>query len=101
MAAGVYSYGVAAVAYLLLSLLLVTGWRGRTNGGLRLIAACAVTAVWAALMALLELRDEVPLYAAALLLFALRAAEGLPLAELDHALGIVERREGMKVLLYP
>lgn len=25
----------------------------------------------------------------------------LPLAELDHALGIVERREGMKVLLYP
>jgi L-iditol 2-dehydrogenase len=25
----------------------------------------------------------------------------LPLSELDHALGIVERREGMKVLLYP
>ena len=25
----------------------------------------------------------------------------LPLDELDHALGIVERREGMKVLLYP
>ena len=25
----------------------------------------------------------------------------LPLAELDHALGIVERREGMKILLYP
>lgn len=25
----------------------------------------------------------------------------LPLVELDHALGIVERREGMKVLLYP
>ena len=25
----------------------------------------------------------------------------LPLAELDHALGIVEQRAGMKVLLYP
>ena len=67
VAAGVYSYGVAAVAYLLLSLLLLTGWRGRSTGGLRLIVACFVTAAWAALMALLVHRGQVPLYGAALL----------------------------------
>ena len=86
--AGAYSYGVAAVAYLLLSLLLVTGWRGRSTGGLRLIVACVVTAVWAALMALMALRDEVPLYGAALLECLRDLAWILVLAGLAHSAGV-------------
>ena len=88
VAAGVYSYGVAAVAYLLLSLLLFTGWRGRSTGGLRLIVACFVTAVWAALMALLEMRDAVPLYGAALLECLRNLAWILVLAGLADSAGV-------------
>lgn len=44
---GAFSYGAAAVAFLALTLLLATSWRGRAQGG-RLIAAATVTAVWAA-----------------------------------------------------
>ena len=91
MAAGVYSYGVAAVAYLLLSLLLVTGWRGRSTGGLRLIVACFVTAAWAALMALLEMRDAVPLYGAALLECLRNLAWILVLAGLADTAGVARR----------
>ena len=41
------SYGVAAAAFLVLFLLLLTSWRGHLQGAL-LVAATAVTAVWAA-----------------------------------------------------
>jgi putative PEP-CTERM system histidine kinase len=48
---GFISYGAAAVAFLLLTLLLLTSWEGRAQG-IRLIVACAVTMLWAALLAL-------------------------------------------------
>src|SRR5512137_1771929 len=48
---GLISYGTAAVAFLLLTLLLLTSWEGRAQG-VRLIVACAVTTLWAALLAL-------------------------------------------------
>jgi hypothetical protein len=41
------SYGVAAGAFLILSLLLLTSWRGHLQGGL-LVTATLVTAIWAA-----------------------------------------------------
>jgi len=43
--AGVISYSIAAVLFLLLSLLLVTSWRGRAHGALLLVAA-PTTGVW-------------------------------------------------------
>jgi putative PEP-CTERM system histidine kinase len=47
---GVVAYGLAALAYLGLMVLLVTSWRGRLQGGL-FLAACGVTMVWAAFLA--------------------------------------------------
>lgn len=43
---GVASYGAASLAFLVLTVLLATSWRGRAHG-VRLIAAAAMTAVWA------------------------------------------------------
>ncbi len=48
---GILSYGLAAGAFLILTLLLLTSWEGRSQGA-RLIAACCVTAVWATILAL-------------------------------------------------
>lgn len=42
-----FSYGIAAVAFTILSLLLLTSWRGHLQGGL-LVAAATTTALWAA-----------------------------------------------------
>ena len=61
---GLYSYSIAAVAFLLLAVLLATGWTGRTQGS-RLIVACAVTAGWAAVMAAAAVMGEVSTYAIA------------------------------------
>ena len=47
---GVVSYGLAAVAFLILTLLLVSGWRGQAKGLLLMVAAIA-SALWAATMA--------------------------------------------------
>ena len=47
---GMLSYGIAAVGFLILTLLLAISWEGRTQG-VRLVAACAVTAVWAGVLA--------------------------------------------------
>jgi putative PEP-CTERM system histidine kinase len=58
---GIYSYSIAALAFLLLTALLATGWRGRSQG-IRLIGACAVTAGWAALMAAAAVIGEVPVH---------------------------------------
>ena len=48
------SYGIAAAAFLILTVLLLASWRGRLQGGL-LVAASAVTAIWAAVTAVLQL----------------------------------------------
>ena len=48
---GAVSYGLAAAGFLILTLLLVTGWVGRAQGS-RLIAACAATTAWAVFLAL-------------------------------------------------
>jgi putative PEP-CTERM system histidine kinase len=45
------SYGTAAAGFVLLTILLLTSWRGR-RAGTRLIAACGLSAVWAAGLAL-------------------------------------------------
>ncbi len=47
---GFVSYGLAATGFLILTLLLVTSWQGRAQGA-RLVIACAVTALWAGLLA--------------------------------------------------
>ncbi|HWJ06049.1 MAG TPA: hypothetical protein VNS57_09710, partial [Steroidobacteraceae bacterium] len=47
---GLLSYGLAAFGFLLLTLLLAVGWEGRAQG-VRLVVACGVTALWAALLA--------------------------------------------------
>jgi putative PEP-CTERM system histidine kinase len=60
---GLYSYSAAAVAYLLLAVLLMSGWSGRSQG-VRLIAACIVTSGWAAVMAVAT-ADVTPIYAVA------------------------------------
>lgn len=44
---GAFSYGIGSVAFALLTLLLLTSWRGRLQGTL-LVVASAITAVWAA-----------------------------------------------------
>jgi putative PEP-CTERM system histidine kinase len=43
---GVFSYGVAAVCWLLLFLLLLTSWRGRLQGGL-IVTAVMISMLWA------------------------------------------------------
>ncbi len=47
---GTISYATAAVAFLFLSILLLTGWRGRLQGAM-LTAASLITALWAAVVA--------------------------------------------------
>ncbi|SMP69385.1 XrtA/PEP-CTERM system histidine kinase PrsK [Noviherbaspirillum suwonense] len=44
------SYGIAAAAFLLLTLLLLTSWRGRLHG-MALTAASGITALWAGVVA--------------------------------------------------
>jgi putative PEP-CTERM system histidine kinase len=44
---GVTSYALAAAAYLIFTILLLTGWRGRLQGGL-LVLATGFTVLWAA-----------------------------------------------------
>ena len=48
---GLISYGLSAIGFLLLTLLLAVSWEGRAQG-VRLIVACGVTALWGALLAL-------------------------------------------------
>jgi putative PEP-CTERM system histidine kinase len=48
---GLLSYGLASAAFLVLTLLLLTSWEGRSQGA-RLVAACATTSAWAAVLAL-------------------------------------------------
>jgi putative PEP-CTERM system histidine kinase len=50
------SYGTAAIGFGTLTLLLVTGWQGKRQGGWPIVV-CAVTAGWAAWLALADLRS--------------------------------------------
>ena len=45
-----YSYGLAALGFLLLGVPLLTSWRGRAHGPL-LVAACLTSAFWAGSLA--------------------------------------------------
>ena len=45
------SYGIAAAAFLLLTLLLMTSWRGRLHG-IALAVACGLTTLWAGVISL-------------------------------------------------
>jgi putative PEP-CTERM system histidine kinase len=56
---GTLSYGLAAAAFLVLSLLLATSWEGRAQGA-RLVIACAITAAWAGLLAWMGTRAAIP-----------------------------------------
>jgi putative PEP-CTERM system histidine kinase len=69
---GTLTYGAAAAAFLLLSLMLLTGWRGRLQGMLLLIAV-AGTAVWAGVCAYFASRGQSAAIAAGVLEIA-RAA---------------------------
>ena len=66
LSVGFLSYGLAAAGFLLLTLLLLTSWEGRALG-VRLVLACAVTTLWAALLAL---GSQVALVSVPLLLLA-------------------------------
>lgn len=46
---GVVTYGLSALAYVVLSVLLLTSWRGRLQGAL-LLVACLVASVWSLMM---------------------------------------------------
>jgi len=48
---GLISYGISAIGFLLLALLLAVSWEGRAQG-VRLILACGVMSLWAALLAM-------------------------------------------------
>jgi putative PEP-CTERM system histidine kinase len=48
--AGIIGYGLAALAFLVLAVLLAVGWEGRTRG-LRLILAAGLTSLWAGVLA--------------------------------------------------
>ena len=60
------SYAIGAMAFLSLSLLLLTAWRGRLQGGL-LVSATAVTGVWCAAVAFYAAYRVPPLSALQLL----------------------------------
>jgi putative PEP-CTERM system histidine kinase len=66
------SYATGAAAFLVLTVLLLTAWRGRLQGGL-LVSASAVTALWCAAVALYAV-DRVPPFSALELLEVLRNA---------------------------
>ena len=50
MGAGTLGYGLAAIAFGVLTVLLGVAWRGRREG-IRVILACGLTVVWAAMLA--------------------------------------------------
>lgn len=56
---GIASYGIAALTFLVLTLLLITAWRGRQQGA-HLIVASAVTAAWAAILAVQSYNGQIP-----------------------------------------
>lgn len=56
---GIASYGIAALSFLVLTVLLITAWRGRQQGA-HLIVASVATALWAALLAVQSYTGQIP-----------------------------------------
>ena len=56
---GAVGYGIAALGYALLAVLLAVAWEGRGQGW-RLIAAALATAGWAAALAFFSVSEAVP-----------------------------------------
>ena len=67
------SYAIGAAAFLVLTLLLLTAWRGRLQGGL-LVSASAVTALWLAAVAVYAVY-RIPPFSALQLLEVLRGTD--------------------------
>ncbi len=67
---GAWGYALAALCYLALTLLLLTSWRGRLQGGL-LVVVCLLSAVWAAMLSY-SLANGLPLSIAHIMLELLR-----------------------------
>lgn len=63
--AGIIGYAIAAAGYLLLTVLLVAAWEGRSAGA-RLILATGITAAWGASLAFLSIRPSPALMPVAL-----------------------------------
>jgi putative PEP-CTERM system histidine kinase len=57
---GFVSYLLAAVGFLILTLLLATSWQGRSQGA-RLVVACGVTTAWAGVLAHAAWTQSIPL----------------------------------------
>jgi len=68
---GIASYGIAALSFLVLTLLLITAWRGRQQGA-HLIVASAMTAIWAIVLAAQSYTGAVPV----LLIYLAEALRG-------------------------
>ncbi len=56
---GALSYAIVGVCYTILSILLLTSWRGRHLGGY-LIVACVLSALWGFVLALLPTKFPIP-----------------------------------------
>jgi putative PEP-CTERM system histidine kinase len=82
---GGISYGLAAAAFLLLSLLLLTSARERSPG-MRVIAAALITAAWAAAFAVGAALASLPPFAAYMLEMLRDAAWLVALVELNRAI---------------
>ena len=57
--AGILGYGLAALAFAVLAILLAIGWEGRSRG-LSLVLASALTAVWTATLAIFSWNESAP-----------------------------------------
>src|SRR5687767_10259488 len=68
---GIASYGIAALSFLVLTLLLITAWRGRQQGA-HLILASAMTTIWAGVLAAQSYTGGVPV----LLIYLAEALRG-------------------------
>jgi len=56
---GVLGYSAAALAFFVLAVLLLTSWRGKTQGGMLLFAAL-ITSIWAAVLAIQAAYQIIP-----------------------------------------
>jgi putative PEP-CTERM system histidine kinase len=68
---GIASYGIAALSFLVLTLLLIPAWSGRQQGA-HLILASAMTAIWAGVLAAQSYAGQVPV----LLIYLAEALRG-------------------------
>ena len=68
---GIASYGIAALSFLVLTVLLITAWRGRQQGA-HLILASAMTMIWAGVLAAQSYTGAVPV----LLIYLAEALRG-------------------------